>query len=374
LRQPYTLGVEEEYQLIDASTGELTDLPQDGTSNPIDLGDGVTLKREFHTCAVEVDSDICTDVGQVRIRLAHSRRALNAWCQERGQAFIAAGTHPYSDWKQTNITDAGRYLELVDTLQDVGRGNLVFGLHVHVAVPDRERAVHILSRARAHLPHLLALSCSSPFWLGRETGMMSSRTAVFSRIPRTGIPPKFESKAAYRAYVTQLERTGCIEDATRIWWDLRLHGKFPTLEFRVCDMMPRLDDAMALVGLTQAIVATLDRLLDEDRAPEPLRRALVEENKWRAARFGMRGPLCDFDHELERQPDEFIEDLLSYVDEALDELGSREVVEPGLRRILAEGTSSERQLAVHQKSAGDMSAVLDSLRAETLEGLGEGAE
>jgi len=371
--QHYTLGVEEEYQLIDPDSGELCALPQTGEAGPIESPTGMALKREFHTCAVEVDSGICQSVDEARQRMAHGRGAVKSWCDANGRAFIAAGTHPYSDWRGTTITDAGRYLELVDKLQDVGRGNLVFGLHVHVAVPDRARAVAIMARARALLPALLAMSCSSPFWLGRETGLMSSRTAVFSRVPRTGVPPRFDTHDEYRSYITTLQRTGCIEDSTRVWWDLRIHPSFPTVEFRICDMLPRLDDMAVVVGLSQAIVAVFDRQLDEGRSPEPLRRAFVEENKWRAARFGMGGPLCDFDNEVERQPAEYVESILAFVDEVLDELGSRALVEQGMRRMLAEGTSADRQLAVFHAADGDLKAVLAALRAETLEGVVEGA-
>lgn len=364
----YTIGVEEEYQIIDPHSGELTSLPTCAGMPCLSTRQGVALKRELHTCAVEVDTGICSSASEVQERLLQRRSAMAEWCQQMGLGFIAGSTHPFGDWQNTETTQSARYLELVDMLQDVGRGNLIFGLHVHVAVENPQRFIPILNHACAYLPHLLALSCSSPFWLGRATGLMSSRTAVFSRVPRTGIPPLFASQREYENFVEKLVTTGCIEDATRIWWDLRPHARFPTLEFRICDMPSRIADAVTIAALTQAIVAKLDRLLDAGQVLSSPRRAFVLENKWRAARYGSRARLVDFELGSERKPAEYIDDMLQFVDDVVDELGSRDQVERA-RAMMRNGNSADRQLEAYNKANGDVLAVVKQMQNETVEGL-----
>jgi len=366
---PYTIGVEEEFQVIDPASGELTALPADGPDGGLVTREGFSLKRELHQSALEVDTGICASVSEVEQRLLERRASIHGWCQDNSLGFVAASTHPFSDWRASDTTPSARYLELVDLLQDVGRGNLIYGLHIHVGVPDPKNAFAIMGQVCPYLPYLLALSCSSPFWLGRETGLKSSRTAVFSRVPRTGIPPRMSSYAEYEDFVATLQRTGCIKDATQIWWDLRMHPAFPTLEFRICDMPTRVRDSITIAALAQAIVAKVDAMLRRGCAPEPPRPAYVLENKWRAARFGVRGPLVDFHRGEEREPAEFVDDLIDLVDDVVDTLDSRRYVERA-RELVAAGTSAERQLAAYRASGGDIGAVLEQLRVETVEGLG----
>ncbi len=367
----YTIGVEEEHQVIDPANGELTPLPgsPEGAKSLV-TGDGVLLKRELHTSAVEVDTGICASAAEVETRLVSARGSLHRWCDERGLRYIAAGSHPTSDWKQAEITDAPRYRALLENLQDVGRSNLIYGLHVHVAIDDPARALQVINGARVYLPHLLALSCSSPFWRGRDTGLDSVRTAVFARMPRTGIPPAFHSLEEYQEVVDSLVRTHCIEDATRIWWDLRPHSLFPTVEFRICDIPTRVQDCVTIAALTQAIVAKIDKLAREGRAPRASHRGYVAENKWRAARFGIRGELVDFHNVREQHAAEWLEDLLTFVDDVVDELGSRVYVERA-RQIVAEGTSADRQRAVYEQSGKDYGAVIQHLLGESIEGVCE---
>lgn len=367
--RPYTIGVEEEFQVVDPRGGGLISLPPVAPGQPPDTTrEGVVIKRELHRCAVEVDTGICADVAEVERRVAARRSVLFRWGRERGLDFLAASAHPSDDWRGVPITASSRYDELVEALGEVVRANLIFGLHVHIGVPDRSRALQIMSRVASFLPHLLALSCSSPFWRGRDTGYRSSRSLVFSRIPRTGIPPVFADLSSYQSYLQRLVTTGCVRDATRIWWDLRPHPSFPTLEFRICDIPPRMVDVVTLTALCQALVVSLDRSLDTGRAPEPTMTALVDENKWRAARDGVRARLVDFDHDLELCEGGFVEQLLELVDPVLDELCSRAQAERALL-IRAQGTSADRQLQSYEQGGRQFAPVIDQLRRETREGV-----
>jgi carboxylate-amine ligase len=261
---------------------------------------------------------------------------------------------------------------LEDEMQDVVRSILIFGLHVHVAIPDRDRGSEIMNEARYFLPHLLALSTSSPFWSGRDTGLKSYRSVVWSRFPRTGIPPDFTSYDEYENYLEMLVKTGCIDDGKKIWWDLRSHPYFPTLEFRCCDQTTRIDETMCMVALIQAICAKLMRLRERNLGYRKYMPALVAENKWRAMRYGIDGLLIDFGKQAEVPMRQLALELLDFVDDVVDELGSRKAVEY-VHTILAEGTSADRQLRAYRERGG-LSGVVDHLCEESMAGLQPPAE
>ena len=361
-----TIGIEEEYQIVDAS-GELkphisTLLAQHGQ----DLGDSV--RAEMIQSVVEVGTGICENVDQAREELAGLRGKLADLLRPDNLRIACAGTHPFSKWQEQLITDKDRYKMLEDEMQDVVRSILIFGLHVHVAIPDRDRGTEIMNEARYFLPHLLALSASSPFWAGRDTGLKSYRSVVWSRFPRTGIPPHFVSYDEYENYLEMLVRTGCIDDGKKIWWDLRSHPYHPTLEFRCCDQTTRIDETICLAALSQAICAKLIRLRERNLGFRQYMPALIAENKWRAMRYGIDGKLIDFGKQSEVPMRDLALELLEFVDDVVDELGSRQAVEH-VHTILREGTSADRQLQVH-RDTGDLSRVVDHLNEETMAGTG----
>jgi len=357
-----TIGVEEEYQIIDGS-GELhahidTLLAEASPK----LGDKV--KREMMQSVVEVGTTICENVDEARQQLADMRGTLAELLKGDGLRLACAGTHPFSRWQEQKITEYDRYKMLEEELQDVVRSLVIFGLHVHVAIPDQERRIEVLNEARYFLPHLLALSTSSPFWMGRNTGLKSYRSVIWSNFPRTGIPPELSSFDEYQNYVDLLVKTGSIDNGKKIWWDLRAHPTFPTLEFRVCDMPTRLEETICLAALMQAICAKLLKLRSGNLGFRKYMPALIAENKWRAIRYGIDGRLIDFGKQREVPMRELAIELLEFVDDVVDDLGSRQAVEY-LHTILAEGTSADRQLRV-LKNGGDTRAVVDMLAGETV--------
>jgi carboxylate-amine ligase len=283
-------------------------------------------------------------------------------------AIAAASTHPFSSWMDQQVTTAERYAKHQAALAEVARRMLIFGMHVHVGIDDKELLIDVMDQARYFLPHLLALSTSSPFWYGRDTGLKSYRSIVFENMPRTGPPPAFGSWAEYQAFVDTLVVTNSIDDPTFIWWDIRPHPKFPTLEFRVCDICTRVDEALCLAALIVALVAKLIDLRRMNRSWRSYRHALICENKWRAIRYGIDGKLIDFGRREEVPVRELALELLELVDDVLDPLGLRRDAEY-VHTILAGGTSADRQLATWRET-GDLEAVVDRVVAETREGLG----
>jgi glutamate---cysteine ligase / carboxylate-amine ligase len=358
----FTVGVEEEFQIIDPESGELRSHVSELllSSAPV-LGD--QIKRELHQSIVEVGTPICQDVTELREQLFRIRCQLAESADRAGLAVAAAGTHPFSHWKDQVLSPGVRYESIVEELQQLARSLLIFGLHVHVAVPDRQTAIDLMSQARYFLPHLLALSTSSPFWMGRDTGLKSYRTTIFRRFPRTGVPSHFASWSEYEDYIKLLVNLKCIEDARKIWWDIRPHPTYGTLEFRVCDVPTRPADAVMLGALCQAIIVKLYKLYTRNMGYRIYRRALIEENKWRAARWGLDGKLIDFGKQAEVPMRDLALELLEFVDDVVDELGSREAVEQ-VHQVLAEGTSADRQLGVYRQT-NDMQAVVRHLIEET---------
>jgi carboxylate-amine ligase len=360
----FTIGVEEEFQIVDPGTWELrSHVSQLLASSAATFGD--QIKRELHQSIVEVGTKICTGVGElaeenIRIRRDHADAA-----ERVGLRVAAAGTHPFSNWMDQVISPGERYETIVEELQQLARSLLIFGLHVHVAVPDRSTMIDLMNEASYFLPHLLALSTSSPFWMGRDTGLKSFRTMVFRRFPRTGIPDHFESWAAYEEYVDLLIQLHSIDNAKKIWWDLRPHPTFGTLEFRVCDVQTAPRASIAIAALAQAIIVKLYRLRERNLGFRRYHRALIEENKWRAARWGIEGKLIDFGKRQEVPMRDLALELLQFVDDVVDELGSRREVEY-VRQIVSDGTSAERQLRVYRET-GDLSAVVRAIVDETRE-------
>lgn len=362
----FTLGVEEEFQIVDPETWELRSHVSEllASSAPV-LGD--QIKRELHQSIVEVGTKICGDVAELRGEIFRIRRDLTASAERVGLAVAAAGTHPFSDWKDQVLSPGKRYESIVEELQQLARSLLIFGIHVHVAMPDKQATIDLMNAVRYFLPHLLALSTSSPFWLGRDTGLKSFRTTVFRRFPRTGIPDHFGSWSAYENYVNLLVDLNCIDDARKIWWDVRPHPAFGTLEFRVCDVPTRPECAVMLAALIQALVVKLYKLYTRNLGFRLYRRALIEENKWRAARWGIEGKLIDFGKRVEVPMRDLALELLEFVDDVVDELGSRKEVEY-VHTVLKEGTSAERQLAVFRQTE-DLRAVVRHIVEETKAGI-----
>jgi carboxylate-amine ligase len=364
----FTIGVEEEFQIIDPATCELrSHVTQLVSAASPDIVEQV--KHEMHQSIVETGTNICQNVGELRIEMHRTRGELVAAAERAGLQVAAAGTHPFSSWIDQVISPGERYQHIIEELQQLARSLLIFGMHVHVAMPDKQTTIDMMNMVQYFLPHLLALSTSSPFWMGRNTGLKSFRTTVFRRFPRTGVPEQFESWSAYENFVNLLVKLNCIDNGKKIWWDVRPHPTFGTLEFRMCDVATKVEEAVAIAALTQAIVVKLYKLYKSNQSWRIYRRALIEENKWRAARYGIEGKLIDFGKEAEVPMLELIPELLELVDDVLDELGSRGAVQY-IHTILNEGTSAERQLRVYQKT-GDLKAVVRHLVAETRAGVTE---
>lgn len=362
----FTIGIEEEFQIIDPHTREL----RSRVNEMLEEGQmilGEQIKPEMHQSMVEVGTGVCKNVKEARADVIKLRRAIAELAHKKGLAIVAASTHPISHWADQQITEHERYFQLIEELQHSARALLIFGMHVHVGMADREAAIAVMNAARYMLPHVYALSCSSPFWIGRNTGMKSYRYEVFKQFPRTGIPEYFSSVGEFDNFVNLLIKTGCIDNGKKIWWDVRPHPFFPTLEFRICDIPSRVDETIAIAALFQAITAKLYKLYRQNMSFRLYRRALIEENKWRAARYGLDGKLIDFGKRQEGDTRALIRELLEFVDDVVDELGSREEINY-VYRILEDGTSADRQLRVFRET-GDLRAVVDLLIKETLEGV-----
>ena len=362
----FTIGVEEEFQIIDPATCDLrSHVMQIVSEVSPSIQDQV--KHEMHQSIVETGTRICDNVGELRIEMHRTRGELIAAAERAGLQVAAAGTHPFASWIEQVISPGERYEHIVEELQQLARSLLIFGMHIHVAMPDKQTTIDMMNMVRYFLPHLLSLSTSSPFWMGRNTGLKSFRTTVFRRFPRTGVPEHFESWSAYENFVNLLVKLNCIDNGKKIWWDVRPHPVFGTLEFRMCDVTTKIEEACAIAALTQAIVVKLHRLYTSNQSWRIYRRALIEENKWRAARYGIEGKLIDFGKEEEVPMKRLIPELLELVDDVVDDLGSRSAVNY-VQTILNEGTSAERQLRVFHET-GDLRAVVRHIVAETRGGV-----
>jgi carboxylate-amine ligase len=361
----FTLGVEEEYMVVDPQSRGLTSHDQ----KIVELASRIVddqVKAEMHQAVVEVGTTICKDVEEARQDLSNLRRTVSNVAGELGLRIGAAGTHPFSHWSSQLITPNPRYEEIVNELQEAARSNLIFGLHVHVGIADKNMAMHIANSVRYFLPHVYALSTNSPFWEGRNTGFKSFRSKVFDKFPRTGIPDYFNTYEDFIGYVNLLVKTGCIDNAKKIWWDIRVHPFFPTIEFRICDIPMLVDETIAIAAIFQALVAKLYRLRSQNLNFMIYTRALINENKWRAGRYGIDGKMIDFGKEEEVKTRLLIEELLEFIDDVVDDLGSRKAIDY-VTTMLNNGTGADRQLKVYEET-GDLVKVVDYILDQTLQG------
>ncbi|HNR49086.1 MAG TPA: carboxylate-amine ligase [Bacteroidia bacterium] len=358
----FTIGIEEEFQVIDPHTRELR-----SHMHQIVEGGKVVLKEqvkaEMHQSVVEVGTNICKDVKEARKEVTYLRQMVAKLAHKQGLVIAAAGTHPFSRWQDQLITDHPRYEEIIREMQDAARSNLIFGLHVHVGIEDRETGIRLMNQARYFLPHIFALSTNSPFWEGRNTGFKSFRTKVFDKFPRTGIPDEFYSATQYDDYIKLLIKTKCIDNAKKVWWDIRLHPFFNTIEFRICDIPMRIEETITLAAIMQAIIAKLYWLMQYNLSFRTYSRALINENKWRAARYGIENKLIDFGKEKEVETTQLIEELVEFIDDLVDDLGSRKEVDH-VFDMMKKGTGADRQLDVYAKT-GDLKKVVDYIINET---------
>ncbi|HEX7295765.1 MAG TPA: carboxylate-amine ligase [Pyrinomonadaceae bacterium] len=362
--EQFTLGIEEEFQIVDPTTREL----RSHVSEILEEGRmllGEQVKPEMIQSMIEVGTGVCKDIKEARADITNLRRVISELVRKKGLVIVAAGTHPFSHWQDQKIFENSRYDSIVEENQIIARSLLTFGLHVHVGIANPERAIQIMNAIRYLLPHVLALSTSSPFWLGVDTGLKSYRSEVFARFPRTGIPDYFESYGSFEQYVELLVKTGCIDNGKKIYWDVRPHPFFPTLEFRICDIPTRVDDTIAIAALFQAMVAKVNKLLDQNLTFRLHHKMLIEENKWRAVRYGLDGKMIDFGKRTEVPVRVLIRELLEFVDDVLDDLRSRKEIRH-IQTILNRGTSSDEQVRVW-KQTGDINAVVDRLIEMTTE-------
>ncbi len=361
-----TIGIEEEYQIIDPKTRELRSYIVEILSE-----DHLTLreiKPELHQSTVEIGSTICETPAQARGELVRLRRTVMDLAAKNDLKIVAAGTHPFSSWVDQEITPLERYLGIRKDMGVLAQQLLIFGMHVHIGIEDKDFLIDAMNVARYMMPHLLCLASSSPFWVGRDTGLKSYRSVVFRYFPRTGIPRTLRSWSEYSDLLDILVKTNCIPDGSKIYWDIRPHHKYGTLEFRFLDTCTRIDEAVCLAAILQAIVAKLWKLRRDNMTFRVYPAALIEENKWRAVRFGLDGKLIDFGRAEELEARDLIREILEwFIADVVDELGSRTEVEYAYR-IMEEGSSADRQLETFRRT-GDLKAVVDQLAAETAEGV-----
>src|SRR5438128_7753194 len=365
----FTIGIEEEYQTVDPVS---RDLRSHIHAEIIEKGKLILqerVKSEMHQSVVEVGTSVCSCIKDAKDEVRKLRRDMVALAKENGLRLASSGSHPFADWRKQEIYPDQRDREIVEDMKMVARANLIFGLHVHVGVEDRETAIHIMNAARYFLPHILALSTNSPFWLGMETGLKSYRCKVFDKFPRTNIPDYFPSWGEYDSFIKLLIKTNCIDNAKKIWWDIRPHPFFDTLEFRVCDIPMRVDETIPLAALIQATIAKLYKLYAANQGFRLYRRALIMENKWRAARYGLDGKLIDFGKQKEVPVRDLIHEYLDFIDDVVDELDSREELNY-IRTILETGSGADRQTRIFEET-GDLKKVVDYIIEETELGLSE---
>ena len=361
----FTLGIEEEFQLVSRDSGELCSCAQ----SILDKGTPIfeeQIKPEMLQSTIEYVSSVLPDINAARMELYSSRAMLSRLVAEEGLALVSAGTHPSSSWLGQERTEHERYEELEEEYQDVGRSILIFGLHVHVAIESKETSIKVMNQVRTWLPHILALSSNSPFWGGRMTGIKSYRSVVWKRFPHSGMPEIFESRMHFDSFVQDLVDAKCIDNGKKIWWDIRPHPFFDTIEFRICDMPATIEDTLAIAALCQALVAKLTQLNERGENVPALKRDYIEENKWRAMRYGLDAELVDF---IGRRPvgmRDSIRETLDFVDDVVDELGSRREMNY-IRALLDDprGTGADRQMAIYRET-NDLQKVNQFLIEQTI--------
>ncbi|MGB3315591.1 MAG: carboxylate-amine ligase [Albidovulum sp.] len=365
MTQPdFTIGVEEEYLLVDQDTLALAVAPEAlMAAYKAEMEDQVS--PEFLQCQIEVGTRVCKDVAQARDELRKLRACVSRHAAQHGLAPIAASCHPFSDWKDQHHTDKERYNDLRRDLGGVARRMLICGMHVHVGIPAEDMRIDLVNQLSYFLPHLLAMSASSPFWQGDDTGLASYRLTIFDNLPRTGLPPKFSSWGEYKRTVDALVHMKLIEDSSKIWWDLRPSARFPTIESRICDVQPRLEMTLSLAAMTQCLTRMLWRLMRKNQRWRHYDNFLLEENRWRAQRYGITGGLIDFGRLELVGFSALMNELIELVAEDADVLGCTAEIET-LRTL--PDTSADRQRLVHanaieagEDGASAMRAVVRSL-------------
>lgn len=365
----FTIGIEEEYQIVDRWTGELTS----GILDVLEWGTpvfGDRLKTEVLQSVVELVTPILPDIAAARRELYCSRAQLSRLMREHGLALISAGTHPGATWQTQQSTPDARYSEMANVYQHLARSALNFGLHIHIALPEKEQSIRIMNQVRTWLPHLLALSANSPFWEGQPSGIKSYRSAIAKRLPRTGTPGAFSSWADFDRIVQELIANKCIEDAKQIWWDIRPHPFYGTLEFRICDMPGTLEDTLAIVAICQALVARLVQCDEQGEQAPILDRDLIDENKWHAMRYGLDATIVDFTNHRPIGMRDAIREMLDFLGDVVGELGSQREMQY-VRALLENpaGSGADRQLSTFYEYGGSVEAVTRSLMDQTLRGV-----
>ena len=371
----FSLGVEEEYLLVDRASRDLASDPPEAMLAECHARLQGRVAPEFLRAQIEVGTSVCRSLGEARAELAELRRSVGEIAAGFGLAPMAAATHPFADWLRQKTTDRERYIALARDLQGPARRLVICGMHVHVGLEDPELRIDLMGQATYFLPHLLALSTSSPFWDGEDTGLKSYRIAVFDEMPRTGLPELFDSWGEYQRHLSVLVRAGLIEDGTKLWWDIRPSVRFPTLELRIPDVCTRLDDGIAIAALYRCLLRMLWRLKRDNQRWRRYAAMLVNENRWRAQRYGFDEGLVDFGKGCIVPYADLLEEMIQLTAEDQAAFDCKaEVAEA--RAILKRGTSAHRQLAVYGRAmaAGAdkheaLQAVVDMLVAETLEGL-----
>ncbi|ODT61502.1 MULTISPECIES: carboxylate-amine ligase [Paracoccus] len=359
----FTLGIEEEYLLVDADTLQLAAAP-DALMQALtaDLGDQVS--PEFLRCQVEIGTPVSADIRAAGDHLRDLRGTVARRAAEYGLAPISASCHPFADWRDQDHTDKDRYNQLSRDMGGVARRMLICGMHVHVGIPDPAQRIDLMNQLAYFLPHLLALSASSPYWLGEDTGLASYRTTVFGDMPRTGLPPQMGSWDEFERSVQALTDLGIIEDSSKIWWDLRPSSKYPTLETRICDACPRIEDALTLAALIQTTLRMLWRLSRSNQRWRQYEPFLLAENRWRALRYGTTEGMIDFGAGRIIPFQQIADDWLGLIAQDADALDCQPHV-ARLREMVADGTASEAQRAVHARARQAGADDAHALRAVT---------
>lgn len=371
----FTIGIEEEYMLVDRGSRNLiSETPASMMPQCESLLEG-RVSPEFLQCQIEVGTSVCETVAEARAELAHLRRTVASVADGHGLALIAASTHPFAESDELKHTPKARYDQLASDLQGVVRRLLISGMHVHVGIGEDELRIDLMGQVSYILPHLLALSTSSPFWRGQNTGLKSYRIAVWDEMPRTGLPEHFDSFSEYTRHVNALVRAGVIEDATKIWWDIRPSYRFPTLEIRIADICTRLDDGVTVAALYLCWLRMLYRLRGKNQRWRRYLTMLVKENRWRAQRYGIDEGLIDFGRgEIVPYPD-LMEEFIGFIEEDADALGCVQEVNHA-KEIILQGTSAHRQIETYEQALAEgkpeveaLKAIVDMLIEDTLHGI-----
>ena len=367
----FSVGIEEEFLLVDLETRGLAKDPPKALFEACSAALGDKVAHEFLRAQIEINSPPCDTVGEIKPHLAEMRACIAEKAAEHGLAPIAASTHPFSQWSEQDHTDAERYNIIAEDLQAVVRRLVICGMHVHVGIGDDDLRIDLMNQVIYFLPHLLALSTSSPFWQGGDTGLKSYRMSVWDEMPRTGLPYFFDSFTDYQRHVNVLVQAGLIEDGTKVWWDVRPSARYPTLEMRICDVCTRIDDALAVAALFQCILRMLYRLRQNNQRWRQYSAMLVNENRWRAQRYGLDAGLVDFGRGEIVPYEGLLEEIIDLISEDAEALGCKQEI-LHLRTIRAEGTSAHRQVATYQSALKDgqdtdqaLKAVVDILIEET---------